>query len=423
MASSAATVKAPLFTRYQVFVIAVLAFMQFTVILDFMVMAPLGAILLPVLHITPGQFSHVVSGYALAAGGSGLLAAGFADKYDRKKLLLFFYVGFILGTLLCGLAPSYPMLLAARIITGIFGGVVGSVSMAIVTDLFAPQVRGRVMGFIQMAFALSQVAGIPLGLYLATRFDWHAPFLLIVGFETLAGLVIFRFLRPVNEHLHLHGDTNPWQHLWKTFSKPMHRLPFLTMVILATGGFMMMPFSTTFLVNNVGILPEKLPLIFMVVGACSLFTFPLVGRISDRVGRVPTFVVGTAIAMTLTVIYSHLGVTPLATVIILNATMFVGIASRIVSSSALMASVPEMRDRGAFMSINSSIQQVSGGVAAWVAGLIVVQPSETSPLLHYDTLGFVCCATMLTCVVLMYLVDRQMKERQSAAAAPEMLKS
>lgn len=399
------------FTRYQVFLIAVLAFMQFTVILDFMVISPLGAILMPVLHITPKEFSHAVMGYAIAAGLSGLLAAGFADRYDRKKLLLFFYTGFIAGTLLCALAPTYPLLLAARIITGVFGGVVGSVSMAIVTDAFHMQVRGRVMGYIQMAFAVSQVAGIPFGLFLANHFDWHAPFMLIVLFGGLAGLVIFRFMRPVTEHLHLHGDRHPVRHLWATFTNKQHRLSFITMMILATGGFMMMPFSTAFVVNNIGIAPELLPRIYLIMGLFSFFSFPLAGRLSDRLGRVPTFLIGTVIALTMVVIYTHMGPSPLWLVVAINVVMFVGIGSRIVSSSALMTAVPDLKDRGAFMSINSSIQQLCGGIAAWIAGLIVVQTSETAPLQRYDVLGFACCGSMIVCAALIYLVDRQLRSR------------
>jgi predicted MFS family arabinose efflux permease len=326
-------------------------------------------------------------------------------------------VGFVFGTLFCGLAPTYGSLLAARILTGIFGGVIGSVSMAIITDAFPLNVRGRVMGFVQMAFAVSQVAGIPLGLFLATKFNWHAPFLLIVGLSTVAGIVIFRFMRPVAEHLHLHADTDPVKHLVRTFLDRRHTVPYLTMVILATGGFMMMPFSTAFLVNNVGVPPSKLPLLFMIVGACSMVTFPLVGRLSDRFGRLRTFIVGTAIAMTMVIIYSHLGITPLWKVVLINAISFAGIGSRIVSSQALMSAVPELRDRGAFMSINASIQQFSGGAAAWIAGMIVLQSTETSPLQHYDTLGFVTCGTMLTCVLLLYIVDRQVEQRRTAAEA------
>ncbi len=164
------------FSSYQILVIVLLALTQFTVVLDFMVMSPLGDILMKSMNMTTTQFGLVVSAYAFSAGIAGILTAGFADRFDRKKLLLFFYIGFILGTLFCGLANTYPLLIAARIITGIFGGVIGSISMAIVADLFLPQQRGRVMGFLQMGFGSSQVLGIPISLYLANSFGWQSLF-------------------------------------------------------------------------------------------------------------------------------------------------------------------------------------------------------------------------------------------------------
>ena len=186
------------FSTYQKLLIAILALLQFTVILDFMVLSPLGAILLDELQISTTEFGLVVSVYAFSAGGSGLLAAGFADRFDRKSLLLFFYIGFIIGTLLCAIAPSYWFLLVARLITGIFGGVIGSISFAIISDIFPLNLRGRVMGFVQMAFSASQVLGIPLGLLLANRYNWHAPFWMIVIFGAVLGLVIFFVMKPVN---------------------------------------------------------------------------------------------------------------------------------------------------------------------------------------------------------------------------------
>ena len=177
-----------LFSGYQVFMMAILAIIQFTVVLDFMVLSPLGALLMEKLKVTTSQFGLVVSAYAFSAGASGLLAAGFADKFDRKKLLLFFYVGFMIGTVLCAIAPDFKFLLMARIVTGIFGGVISSVSFAIITDLFKMEVRGRVMGFVQMAFAASQVLGLPLGLVLANHFNWHAPFWMIAIFGSLVGI-------------------------------------------------------------------------------------------------------------------------------------------------------------------------------------------------------------------------------------------
>ncbi len=178
------------FTSYQKFVIGLLAFLQFTIILDFMILSPLGAILMPEMKISPAQFGLVVSVYAFSAGASGLLAAGFADRFDRKRFLLFFYAGFVLGTLLCAIAPTYHFLLGARMITGVFGGFIGSISFAITTDLFPFQMRGRVMGFIQTAFAASQVLGIPLGLSLASKWSWHTPFFMIVFGSSIVGFVI-----------------------------------------------------------------------------------------------------------------------------------------------------------------------------------------------------------------------------------------
>src|SRR5678810_1017946 len=189
------------FTGYQALVIVLLALTQFTVVLDFMVMSPLGDMLMKSMELTTSQFGFAVSGYAISAGTSGLLTAGFADRFDRKKLLLFFYVGFITGTLFCGLANSYVLLIAARIITGLFGGVIGSISMAIVADLFPLQQRGRAMGFIQMGFGASQVLGIPISLYIANHWGWQSPFLMIVGLATIIWILVMLQLYPVVKHL------------------------------------------------------------------------------------------------------------------------------------------------------------------------------------------------------------------------------
>jgi predicted MFS family arabinose efflux permease len=246
------------FTSYQAFMIAILVFIQFTVILDFMVLNPLGVFLLNDLQISPSQFGLVVSAYAISAGIAGVIAAGFADKYDRKKLLLFFYTGFILGTVFCAMAPTYPLLLAARIFTGIFGGVLASIGFAIVTDLFAMEVRGRVMGFVQMAFAASQILGLPLGLVLANKFSWHAPFWLIAAVGAAVGVIILMYMKPITEHLKLKQDRSPFQHLRKTITTPDYLRAFLATTLLATGGYMLMPLGSTFSVNNMKIAQSDL---------------------------------------------------------------------------------------------------------------------------------------------------------------------
>ena len=405
-------------TSYQKTVIFLLATVQFTIVLDFMVMAPLGDILMKSMHMHTSQFAIAVSAYAFSAGFSGLLAAGFADKYDRKKLLIFFYSGFIIGTFLCGIATTYPVLLVGRIVTGLFGGVLGSVSMAIITDLFSFEQRGRVMGFVQMAFAVSQVAGIPVGLYLANHWGWEAPFLMIVGISILTVLFVVKSLKPVAKHMELKANVSPAEHLVKTVSNRSYILPFVTTAMLSIGGFMMMPFSVPFTINNLEISQKDLPLIYVITGIASMIIMPVIGKLSDKVGKFPMFVVGSVVAIVMIVVYTHLPPVPVWKLVIVNVLMFTGIMSRMIPSQALMTAIPKMADRGAFMSINSSLQQVAGGVAAWIAGLIIFQQAN-GKLLHFDTLGFICIGVITVCAFFMYVISKRVASKLHHAQSPQ----
>ncbi|HEV8512738.1 MAG TPA: MFS transporter [Cyclobacteriaceae bacterium] len=409
--------KEKIFSGYQVFVIAILSILQFCIILDFMVLSPLGAILLPELKITTAQFGWVVSAYAFSAGASGLLAAGFADKFDRKKMLLFFYSGFLIGTVLCAIAPDYPLLLAARIVTGIFGGVIGSVSFAIITDLFKFETRGRVMGFVQMSFAASQVLGLPIGLVLANQFDWHAPFWMIAIFGIAVGVLIFIYMKPIDEHLKLKSDRNAFQHLIKTFSMPDYLKAFLCTSLLATGGFMLMPFGSAFSTNNLGLTLDQLPLVYGITGVFSIATGPLIGKLSDKVGKFKVFVVGSVVAIITVAIYTPLGVTPLWVLIAISVVMFTGVSSRMISSSALVSAIPAPQDRGAFMSINASVQQISGGIASAIAGMIVIQ-QPNGHLDGYVLLGYVVIGSMIITIAMMYWIDQHVKSIIKRDAKP-----
>lgn len=411
----------PAFTGYEVFVIAILAFLQFTIILDFMVMSPLGAIIRPQLNITTAQFGMAVSAYAFSAGASGLLAAGFADKFDRKKLLLFFYTGFLIGTALCAMANSYEFLLGARIVTGIFGGVIGSVSMAIVTDLFSLQVRGRVMGFIQMAFAASQVLGLPIGLYLANKWAWHAPFWMIVIAGLLPGIIIALKMKPVNAHLALQHDRSAFEHMGKTVSNKSYLMAFLTTTLLATGGFMLMPFGSDFSIRNLGIKQDDLPVLYGISGVFSFVFGPLTGYLGDKLGKYNVFIGGSILTMIMVAIYTNLGVTPLSTVITINVLMFAGVLARMATSTALISAIPQPQDRGAFMSINSSVQQFAGGLAAFLAGHVISQGAD-GKLQHYSTLGIIVMASMLVVIVMMYFINKQSARKTAAMNAPKPAK-
>jgi predicted MFS family arabinose efflux permease len=399
------------FTPYQGFIIAILAILQFTIILDFMVLSPLSAILLDEMQITTAQFGLVVSAYAFSAGASGLLAAGFADRFDRKKLLLFFYAGFIIGTFLCGIAPTYHLLLAARVVTGIFGGVIGSIIYAIITDLFELKVRGRVMGFVQMAFASSQVLGIPLGLYLANLWNWHAPFLLIVGVSIVVYIAIWYSMKPVNEHLSLQTKQSPFRHLSKTISQTRYLKGFAATTLLSTGGFMLMPFGAAFSVNNLGITLAELPLVYMITGVVTMIGGPFLGKLTDKIGKMQMFVIGSTLSLALVLYYTNLGITPLWFLIALNAVLFLGITSRMIASSALTTAIPEPADRGAFMGVNASVAQISGGIASAIAGMIVYQ-NETGYIERYPILGIIVAVSMVITMWMMHMINQDIIRRE-----------
>ena len=394
------------FTAYQKFVIFLLALTQFSVVLDFMIMSPLGDIMMKTLKITTSQFGTAVSAYAFSAGISGLLTAGFADRFDRKKLLLFFYIGFVSGTLFCALAPNYHLLLAARIITGIFGGVIGSISMAIIADIFTLQQRGKVMGFVQMGFGVSQVLGIPIGLFIANQWGWHVPFLWIAVMAAMIVVTIYLKLKPINEHLALQREKTAVQHLWHTIAKRNYRIGFLATALLSIGGFMMMPFGSAFAINNLKITQSQLPIVFLITGLATLITMPLIGRLSDRVSKFKIFAGATLMAAVLINIYAHFSATPFWIVLVANVLMMASIMSRMVPAVALTSAIPQPQDRGAFMSINASLQQMAGGFGAMLAGVIIVQKDNFSPLEHYDTLAMVATSIMLLTIFLVYRVSK-----------------
>jgi predicted MFS family arabinose efflux permease len=296
-------------------------------------------------------------------------------------------------------------LLAARIITGLFGGVIGSITMAIITDLFSLEQRGRVMGFVQMGFGASQVLGIPISLYLANHWGWQSPFLMVVGIAMIVAILILSKMQPVTKHLAEQRDHSAVTHLLNTVANRQYRIGYTATAFLSIGGFMMMPFGSAFAINNLHVTPEQLPLLFMVSGVGALIIMPLVGRLADNFDKLKLFAIASIYMMVMVVIYTNLTPQPLGIIMVLNVMMMAGILSRMVPSMALVTAVPEMRDRGAFMSVNSSLQQIAGGVAAAAAGMIVVQKDKFSPLRHYNTLGWVMVGISVVAIWLTWRVS------------------
>lgn len=402
------------FTNYQKIVLIILALLQFVVILDFMIISPIGYILTEDLDIGTEQFGLVVSSYIFSAATAGILLSGFVDKFDRKKILTFFFTGFTAGTLFCALSNSFYMLLTARIITGVFGGVTSSTTMTIISDLFAPNQRGRAMSAVQMAFAASQILGIPLGLFIANSLGWHYTFFFIVALSILILPVILIKLKPITEHLKINPmatgfNKNPLLHFWHAIKNKQHQIGFTATIVLGMS-MMLQPFISIFLINNIHLSNAQVPIIFMVTGASAFFIMPLVGRLSDKFDKFKIFLFGSLATIVIIPVYTHLPVVPLWIVLVMNVILFAVIMSRMGPFQALNSMIPEASNRGAYMSISSSLQQMAGGLGIVIAGSIAFQTAPASPLQNFDVLGYVAITLSALAVYLVYRVNILVKK-------------
>lgn len=381
-----------MFSRREKILLFVLAVIQFSHIVDFMILMPLQPKLERIFSITPQQFSWLVSSYTFSAALSGIFSSLFMDRFDRKKSLLFFYVGFIVGTVSCALAPSYFFLLAARIVTGAFGGVLGSLVLAITGDLIPSERRAQAIGVVMSGFSAASIMGVPFSLKLADLFDWHMPFLFLA---TLGGVLIpfiLWFLPAVNAHLEKQEKENPilrWIHIVKD-KGPQTALIF--MLLLTMGQFLLIPFISASLVANAGLDEKNLFLVYLVGGAFSLVASPLSGKVADKYGKHKVFYIGTLATMIPTLLLTHLGPTPIYVILAVVAFFFTTVTVRIVPAMAMVTGSVTLVHRGSFMGIVSSAQNFAAALGSSVAGLIVVK-SATGSLDHFNYSGYLAIIT------------------------------
>ncbi len=365
-----------------------LAAIQFTHIMDFMIMMPLGAGLMRVFNITPGQFSLLVASYGFAAAVTGFLGGFVLDRFDRKSALLALYAGFGLSTLACALAPTYEFLMAARLAAGAFGGVAGSLVTAMVGDAIPPERRGRAMGVVMTAFPLASVLGVPVGLTLATWFQWHAPFFLLAGVSAVVLGVALRILPHVASH---RSNVHPLRQMFEILTHRIHVRAFLLSMMLVFAGGIVIPFMAPSMVANVGLTEAQLPLIYFFGGACTFFTMPWIGRLTDRHDKLHVLASITALAVVVALIVTRLKVTPLSVTLVVTTLFFITMSGRFAPAMAMVTNAVEPRYRGGFMSVNSALQQSSSAFATYAAGLIIHREA-TGHLAGYPQAGYVAAA-------------------------------
>ncbi|WP_298213308.1 MFS transporter [Acidovorax sp.] len=362
--------------RRELWLLLTLAGIQFTHILDFMIMMPLGPKFTQLFSISDAQFGLLVSAYTLSAGASGLLASTYIDRFGRKRLLLVLYVLFGLATLACGVAPTYGTLMAARILAGAFGGVLSALSQTIVADVVPFERRGRAMGIVMTSFSVSTVAGVPLGLILAEHGGWNAPFIAIAAMVGVLAVQAARTMPAMTAHVHAAHGRTALGGIAQVLADPNHRWAFLFSALVMSTGFTVIPYITIYMQTNAGVRADQIPLAYLCGGVATLFTARYFGRLTDRWGKVRTFrvlalasmpcLLGTALSEGL----------PLWGVLVVSTFMFAFVSGRMIPGMAIITSAAQPSLRGTFMTLNASVQSAAMGAASFVGGLLISRDAQ-----------------------------------------------
>jgi DHA1 family inner membrane transport protein len=378
--------------RRETILLLILASVQFTSIVDFMVVMPLGPQLQRKLSIDNAQFSWIVASYTVAAGLAGLLGSSIMDRFGRKSAFLTLYTGFLLGTLFCGLSTGYYMLLMARVLTGAFGGILGGMALAIIADVFPEERRGRATGILMSAFATASVVGVPTGIYLGGELGWHVPFLVLVGLGLPVLFIGLRVLPPLRDHLRNASHSHPWAQIVETFGHPNHLRAFALTVAVMLGSFSVIPSISLYLVSNVGVHETKeLPWVFVTGGILTLVGAPLIGRMADHYGKLPVYRVVAMIAIVLIFVVTNLPRVPLAVAVGVVGMFMLSNAGRMVAALTMITGSVEPRLRGGFMSANSAVQHLASGLGAAIGGQILVKAADGTQQ-HFNRIGFFAAA-------------------------------
>ncbi|MDB6070110.1 MAG: pbuE [Verrucomicrobiales bacterium] len=396
----------PRFTLSERALLLLLAAVQFTHIMDFMIMMPMGPQLMRELEIGTGKFAILTSGYTWSAGLVGLVATAFIDRFDRRPALLVMFAGFILGTLACAFSHSFEALLAARIISGGFGGVSGALVMTIVADVVPAARRAAGIGIVMTAFAVASALGVPAGLFLAQTYDWETPFVLIAIVGTVMWIVALLGVPSLRGHFIAGPPTGRWKAMMALASDRNVQWALLFMSAMVGAHFTIIPFLSPYLVANVGIQEKQLFLVYLTGGVLTIFSSPLMGRLADRRGRRRVYTWVTWVASIVVLCLTNAPRLELGWVLVLAGFFFVFASGRFVPGQAITSLAVAAPQRGAFMSLSSCVRDLVSGIVSSIGGLIVSRSGAAGPLEHYHLLGWIAVA----CGLVSLWLARQVKE-------------
>lgn len=377
-----------------------LAAINFTHIVDFMILMPLGPQLMRIFQISPQEFGLLVSSYTFSAGVSSFFGAFILDKYDRRSILMWVFLGFLMGTLACALSPNYPFLLFSRILSGLFGGLTSALIFAIIGDAIPDQRRGRAMGLVMAAFSVASVVGVPFSLFIASMSNWHAPFFFLAILALIILLLIYKFVPSIKvPKKEGENKSSSIQVIRRVTSNGNQMRAISLTVMMMLGQFMVIPFLSPFMVANVGFSEIQLTYIYMAGGFFTVFTSPWVGRLTDKYGKVPIFTIFMSLNVIPIAIITHLGTTPILLALLVSTLFFVTSNGRMVPAAALITGTAKSENRGSFLSFNSAVQQLSSGLASFLGGIILVEGAD-GKLLNFEYIGYIAIVISLLCIPL-----------------------
>ena len=387
-------------SRKELIILLTLAFVQFSNILDGMILMPLAPTIKNVFLIDTQHFGWLVSSFGIAAGCSAFFSTFWADKFDRKIILIVLYIGFIIGTYFCAIAPTYTMFLIARIFTGVFGGVCGSVILAIVGDIIPNERRASAMGMVMMGFALAAVAGIPLGLILSNKFGWQMPFYVICGLGFIILLCIIIFIPNVNAHLKSENKTS-YKHFYSTlFSNKSMQIALAVPVVMMVAHMGIIPYISDFTVNNLHFNKETdVLLMYLIGGLLSVVNSPLVGKISDKYGRYKVFAILSTLAIIPLFLITNSTSTSVVLFLFCSSMFFIFSGGRMIPLQAMITSAVLPQFRGSFMALNSALQQCSVGIVTFIGGTIITN-NVNGELEHDNIVGYIAITATIISIFL-----------------------
>ena len=380
-----------------------LALINFTHIVDSMLIMPLGDIFISEFGIGPREYSLLVSAYAFSAFISSLLGVFFLDRFDRKHALQVIYLGFGLGTLACAFTDTYISLLTLRICTGFFGGMIGALVLSVVSDLYLFKERGAAMGVLFAAFSAASALGIPIGIYLAAKAEWQLPFMVIGLLALLISIFIWFLFPNMDSHLSAQDTKVSIRRTISAIVQDSNQVTALAAgFVLIMAHFLIIPFISPYLIRNVGLTQEEISYQFFFGGLATIVSSPIIGKLTDKLGVMKVFVTVMVLSWIPTVLITHLQTAPLAVAISFTTMFFVFASGRMISPNTIITAAAGTANRGSFMSVKSALQQLAIGLSSIASGLIVTESADGS-FQHYEYVGYLSIGISLAA---MYLVSK-----------------